>query len=233
MRKIIGTVILAAALLGSPAASQVDDEFRNGQQLNGLQLIGGDLRGVDLRLADLGGANLTRVKLGAANLSNASLIGANLTDANLNNANLTHTQFFQTNLHGADLTGATHGPATQEGFTLYEARLCNTRLSASTVVNRDCGPAGQALRADNRAYHEWEPGAVLIGQVGTGNQADQTRLTRNRVCHDCDLRDGRFMNAALTGVDMSRSMLTRANFRGATLTRANFMNAELTGTDFH
>ena len=207
MRALISISIMGLSLLTSTAAVEAQANQERvipehilvrvmprdlvGVDLSGAALADVSFKRVTMSGANMSGANLTRSRFPDANLDRADFSNADLTEADLSTgtfvganfrgALLRNTSLTRANLTDADLTGAR-----ELGYEINQARLCNTRLSQTVVLNRDCGELG--VRAETPHFVD---------------RNAQQRLLQNRVCVGCDLRFAQAANASLIEVSAS------------------------------
>ncbi|KAB8331169.1 pentapeptide repeat-containing protein [Scytonema tolypothrichoides VB-61278] len=125
----------------------IEELYKEGADITGLDADGADLRGINLS-----GANLERASFKNAILEEANFEGANLYRANFTGANLKSANFKGANLWGADLTGVDLYEAHLEGTdlgnaTLNKANLCNLKFGKSK--NKPTNLTGARLRRAN------------------------------------------------------------------------------------
>jgi uncharacterized protein YjbI with pentapeptide repeats len=170
--------------------------------LAGLSLVSVDLEGADLRNADMHGAYLKKTNLSEANLS-----GANLISSQLNQANLSHA-----NLKGSDMGHSHFGGANFEGADLGGANL-------KRVVGLTCMQFNSAVIDESTRLPDY-----IFLAVSTGTTFKCINLKKGK---GVDLSRANMANRHLFGMDLRKSILSRANFEKADLSYTNFLNADL------
>ena len=74
--------------------------------------------------------------------------------------------------------------------------------------------------------------ALIIVSSSLYGYTDIEKVRQLRKCVDCKLRGAIFSHYDLTGVDLRRSNLQFAQFRGSTLYKANLEGANIRGANF-
>ncbi len=217
-------------------------ESFNDEDDNDIKLI---IAGVDLTAnnINLRGVNLSSHNLSGTDLRNADLRKADLSDADLSNADLTGADLSGANLIGIDLRNADLSDANLSSANLNGANLDLAILTGKLIDNE--------TKLDHKWYLVWE----LINKKSKPREEkyDQLSLFKlnsllklNSFDHDyrlCrDLSNSCLRNLYLTGLNLSFSILYRAdcentnftntnlycaNFHSADLRKANFTNADL------
>ena len=177
-----------------------------------VNLAGRTLRDLDLSGLDFKGAQLSGADLFGTDLSTANLKGVDLSGVNLN-----RTTIIKADFSGANLSGATF-----------------MRPSVSTTLEYDVAEAPKFAGADMRLIRMTSRmqgadfrGANLAGaQMGPHEpRADLSSMPAS-ILKSCD-----FSGATMTGIDLSRAILTFSRFVGADLRRATLVLADLTKAD--
>jgi uncharacterized protein YjbI with pentapeptide repeats len=223
----------------------------SGSNLSGTDLTDADLSGTNLSNADLSGtdlsdANLVRADLSDANLNEANLVradlsGSNLSDADLTDADLSGTNLSNADLSGTDLSNADLSDANLTGADLSDADLRGVDLSGAKLnwVNFKGTIIDDETKLDDKWYFVWQ---IMNGQLESLKQKSYYQLCLfNSFDHNHyvgrDLSNACLKNINLTGLNLSFTILyradcTNANFTDTNLYCANFHSANLRGANF-
>ncbi|BAY87942.1 pentapeptide repeat protein (plasmid) [Calothrix parasitica NIES-267] len=151
----------------------IEDLYKEGADITGLDADGADLRGINLS-----GANLERASFKNAILENANFEGADLREANFEGASLI----------GADLRGSNLWGAILTGVDLHEAKLGGTNLSNANLNKVDLCEA-QFGEYKGKYKSTFEPNKIIESKFTNLKAASLIRAN--------------IQNVNLTGVDIS------------------------------
>lgn len=213
-----------------------------GANFDRANLSDADLQRADLRGANFNGAELDRVSMEGADLRRGAVIRpgdesptgreqSSFRYARLANANLSHCKLRgadfegalldRTDLRSADLRDASFAHAELKGVQLGGANLTDADMRQA-IVDDESG-AGVDLSRARRARRT--PSQEQLRSI----------LEQHLLWINSDRRAGRradFSATDLSGVDLSKTVLASANFRGAVLDRTNLAGAMLAAADF-
>ncbi|HEY9624263.1 MAG TPA: pentapeptide repeat-containing protein [Crinalium sp.] len=161
----------------------------------------GNCRGCDLSFANLSGYDLQFADLEGADLRDADLSGAVLGAANLSDADLRY----------ADL----------EGAILRQANLYNAKFDHANLTDADfhCG-AGTCTTLDGASFRNANLTRAIMFCLDCFPEGERIGLD------GVDLRD-----ANLTGANLERSRLDRANTEGARFCNTTLWNGKVSNQD--
>jgi len=177
---------------------------------------------IDLSRRTLRGLDLSGLDFKSAQLKGADLYGADLSTANLRGTDLSGAILNRTTIIRADFSGADlHGAAFM-------------RPSVSTTLDYDAAEAPLFSGADMRSVRftghmegaDFRGANLAGGRFGPHEpRADISSMPSSMLLH-CD-----FSGATMTGIDLSRAVLTFSRFIGADLRRASLDLADLSRAD--
>ena len=115
----------------------------------GKDFDGCDFSGTEVFVdANAGGSSFRRANFADAIMDDADLQGSKFLNANLANASLRRVDVRGASFRGACLLNTDFTGLTFEGPVLGDAIQCNTRVSATAVLNRDCNNLPPCCQAE-------------------------------------------------------------------------------------
>jgi uncharacterized protein YjbI with pentapeptide repeats len=201
--------------------------------LTGVNLTGVNLttaKGASGTVKDFTGFNFTNAVLNNANLSGATMSNAVLTGASVTGINLQGVSmlsilgtgglvkdFSNFNFTDANLTSAGFSQANMTGANLTNANLTSANISSAIMNN--------ANLANATLTSALVSGINFTGAVNLKTAKGTTGAVNN-------FSNFSFVNAIMTGQDLTNSILSGASFSNAVMTDVIITGATVTGTNF-
>ena len=224
IQKLLETKECEYCDLSNADLSEVDLEKANlvGANLAGANLTGAELKGAYLLGANLVGADLTEANLEGVNLTFASLAGSTLALAKLKGINLQQANLQQANLEGADLSAPSLLQSANLSNTilidanLQGANFQQANLQQANLEGADLSKTDIKLKNIPNNYSFGERAAdALIGFPIFGLSSGGVDFKTS------------FLDADLSGANLSYTDLDQVSFENANLTNVNFSESNL------